>query len=312
MSELAKAVVRVMRAVRYVPETGRNQFHRYSYASDEDLLTVLQPAMAENGLALIPCRTDVKVEAHSPDAKGKPQWRTELVVTYKLLHESGEAETVQAPGCGIDGEDKGTYKAMTGALKYALRHLFLVPTGQDAERAHEDSHPPATQGRPSPSHQQQQRPQANPQQQGPSQAAAPTPQAASQATPAPQGPNPRGASGSTEGSSDRVGGLLKLCGRMLAPNAIPEGAKRAVRERFALPEAVDLGAIPEALLRGTAASAAADELARHAKPGDAELIAAARNAANADLRALHVAVLRGFGLALAAAAHAANGNRAAA
>ncbi len=139
VSELTKAVCAVMAAVRYVPETGRNQFHRYSYASDEDLLTVLQPAMAANGLALIPSRTDVRTVEHSPDGKGKAQWRTEVVVTYRLLHTSGESVEVQAPGCGIDGEDKGAYKAMTGALKYALRHTFLVPTGQDAERAAEES-----------------------------------------------------------------------------------------------------------------------------------------------------------------------------
>lgn len=143
MSELAKAICAVMAAVRYVPETGKNQFHRYSYASDEDLLTVLQPAMAANGLALVPQRTELRTVEHSPDAKGKPQWRTELVVTYRLLHTSGESTEVQSPGCGIDGEDKGAYKAMTGALKYALRHLFLVPTGQDPERAEAPAPAPA-------------------------------------------------------------------------------------------------------------------------------------------------------------------------
>lgn len=136
-SELGAAVCRVMSAVRYVPETGKNKFHGYTYASDEDLLSVLQPAMADNGLSLIPSGVMIATVEHTPDGKGKPQWRTDLVVTYTLLHSGGESQIVQSPGCGIDGEDKGTYKAMTGALKYALRHLFLVPTGQDAERAEE-------------------------------------------------------------------------------------------------------------------------------------------------------------------------------
>lgn len=135
MSELAKAVCAVMATVQYVPETGENKFHKYKYASDEDLLKVIQPAMAANGLALIPHRIDARTVEHTPDSKGKAQWRTDLVVTYQLIHTSGEATEVQGPGCGVDGDDKGIYKAMTGALKYALRHLFLVPTGQDAERA---------------------------------------------------------------------------------------------------------------------------------------------------------------------------------
>jgi hypothetical protein len=115
VSELAKALCAVMSRVRYVPETGKNQFHRYSYASDEDLLTVLQPAMADAGLAMVPTRVESTTVEHSADQKGKAQWRTEVLVTYALMHASGETVTIQAPGCGIDGEDKGVYKAMTGA-----------------------------------------------------------------------------------------------------------------------------------------------------------------------------------------------------
>jgi hypothetical protein len=147
MSELTKAICQVMAAVRYVPETGKNAFHGYAYASDEDLLTVLQPAMASAGLAMVPTRIDSQTVEHAQDRKGKPQYRTDLLVTYVLLHSSGESIAVMAPGCGLDGEDKGVYKAMTGALKYALRHTFLVPTGQDAERA-ADSEPEQPKAKP--------------------------------------------------------------------------------------------------------------------------------------------------------------------
>lgn len=132
---LARAVCQVMGAVRYIPETGKNDFHGYRYASDEDLLVAVQPAMAAAGLALIPARVDTRTVEHTPDRKNKAQWRTEITVTYDLLHVSGECRQVQGVGCGIDGEDKGVYKAMTGALKYALRHTFLLPTGDDPERA---------------------------------------------------------------------------------------------------------------------------------------------------------------------------------
>ena len=52
--ELAKAVCQVMAEVSYIPQTGDNTFHRYKYATDADLLTVLQPAMAAAGLAMLP------------------------------------------------------------------------------------------------------------------------------------------------------------------------------------------------------------------------------------------------------------------
>lgn len=146
--ELARAVCVVMTRVRAVPETGYNQHGRYKYASDSDLLGAIQPAMAEAGLALVPRAVASTTVQHGESKAGNTKWRTDLVVTYDLLHVSGESTQVQAPGCGIDGDDKGTYKAMTGALKYALRHLFLVPTGDDAERG-------AGAGRPEPQQERQ-------------------------------------------------------------------------------------------------------------------------------------------------------------
>ena len=145
--ELAKAICHVMAAAAYIPQTGKNSFHNYSYASDADLLLILQPAMIAAGLALVPHDIDIQTVEHSPDRKGKPVWRSDLVVTWMLIHISGESMIVKAPGCGVDGEDKGAYKAMTGALKYALRHLFLVPTGNDPERTRQAQEvPPVVQG----------------------------------------------------------------------------------------------------------------------------------------------------------------------
>lgn len=132
---LNAAICKVMASVRHVRETGKNEHHGYKYASDEDLLASLQPAMAEAGLALLPAAVAASIVEHGAAKSGKVQWwRTDLLVTYELLHSSGESRTIQVPGCGIDPEDKGAYKAMTGALKYALRHTFLVPTGADPER----------------------------------------------------------------------------------------------------------------------------------------------------------------------------------
>ena len=46
---------------------------------------------------------------------------------------SGEELTVRVPGEGADAGDKAPYKAMTGALKYALLQSFLLSTGDDPE-----------------------------------------------------------------------------------------------------------------------------------------------------------------------------------
>ena len=56
--------------------------------------------------------------------------------------ESGESVTVQSFGCGQDTGEKAIYKAMTGALKYALRMNFLIPDESDPENDAEDKRLP--------------------------------------------------------------------------------------------------------------------------------------------------------------------------
>ena len=131
---LVAAINEVMREVKYLQKTGHNKFHGYKYASEADMKAALQPAMAKHGLALLPVAIDYATTEVQKTAKGKEQYRTDMRVKFKLLHSSGESEVVEVVGCGIDGEDKGAYKAMTGAIKYALHTAFLVPTGEDPEQ----------------------------------------------------------------------------------------------------------------------------------------------------------------------------------
>lgn len=128
INKLVEAVVKVMAEVRSVPKTGFNSHYKYSYASDEDICGALQPAMAKHGLALIPTSV-VATNTHT---------RADLIVTYTLLHVSGQSMTVQSCGTGVDTQDKAYYKAMTGALKYALRGVFVLPIGEDPEKADGD------------------------------------------------------------------------------------------------------------------------------------------------------------------------------
>ena len=128
MKNIATAICKVMAAASHVQKTGKNSFHGYNYASDADLLRVIQPAMSDAGLIMVPTQV-----AQSDKQLDKGKTQTDVHVEYTLVHSSGESMTIQAVGRGIDKEDKGPYKAMTGALKYALRQTFLVPTGDDPE-----------------------------------------------------------------------------------------------------------------------------------------------------------------------------------
>ena len=133
--KLAAAICAIMAEIGTIKATGQNSHQRYSYASDADLLRAIQPAMANNGVAMAPTSVTGEPAREVKTAKGGTAYRADLMVTYLVWH-TGSAETVavMAPGCGVDSQDKAVYKAMTGAYKYALRQLYAIPTGDDPER----------------------------------------------------------------------------------------------------------------------------------------------------------------------------------
>ena len=133
IGKLVGAIGAAMADIGYVRGTGTNDHQRYKYTSDEDLTAAVQPVMAKHGLAMLPSGCDVeRVEVKT--AKGGSASSVHVLQTWTVAHSSGEWMQIQMPGEGRDSQDKGTPKALTAARKYALRHLFCVPTGDDAEK----------------------------------------------------------------------------------------------------------------------------------------------------------------------------------
>lgn len=129
IGQVVQAICNVMLDVGHVRKTGHNKFHRYSYASEEDLTEALQPAMAKHGLAIVPWACN-----RWPDAGAD----VAINVEYLVCHAgSGQWLIAQAVGVGTntsDKDDKAVYKALTGAYKYVLREVFCIPTGDDPDR----------------------------------------------------------------------------------------------------------------------------------------------------------------------------------
>ena len=56
----------------------------------------------------------------------------DITITYKIVAiEDGSSIDIQVAGGGHDSTDKKTYKALTGAYKYALRQTFMIETGDN-------------------------------------------------------------------------------------------------------------------------------------------------------------------------------------
>ena len=126
ISILITAINEVMQAVTRVKKTGINQHHRYKYASEEDLLEAIRPAMVRAGLVMYP----IKVTILGTEPIGK-NTRIDISVIYNLRHKSGAMLEVCVCSSGIDGQDKALPKAMTMALKYAIIQTFLIPRSEN-------------------------------------------------------------------------------------------------------------------------------------------------------------------------------------
>ena len=147
---LAEALARVYAdGGAYVQKTGRMEAGpaRYRYAKEGDFIAAVRPLMEVHGVTIRPIEMRVVTNEVFQRKSGGDAYRVVVLVTYELLHSSGDRATVQAFGEGQDSGDKAFNKAMTGAMKYALRQSFCVETGDDPDDT--------------PSHAQERAPQAD-------------------------------------------------------------------------------------------------------------------------------------------------------
>ena len=127
---LSQAVCAVMASVGSVAKGSTNTFHKYSYASDADLLFAIQPEMATHGLHWRP----VWIQREHIEVSGKNKYVTRIDAVFRLHHTSGEWMDYAMAGEGADAADKGVYKALTGTYKYLQRQAFAIPTGDNPEK----------------------------------------------------------------------------------------------------------------------------------------------------------------------------------
>lgn len=133
----------VIKGATYVQKKGKNREQNYSYAQEADFLELVKPLLIEAGIVPIPRfrvigNEQVKTQADKP----ANLVTLELELTLKDTL-STESIVIQSVGQGRDPQDKACYKAMTGAMKYALSKAFLVPTGDDPEDGEEEKENPA-------------------------------------------------------------------------------------------------------------------------------------------------------------------------
>jgi hypothetical protein len=130
---LRQKLAEVRRRIGYVQKRGFNERNNYSYVTAADLAGAVGDILAELGVVIIPRLESISYE---PNAGGRPEVAraAQVVMAYTFTDvDTGDEITTKVAGQGLDAGDKAPYKAMTGALKYALLQSFLLATGDDPE-----------------------------------------------------------------------------------------------------------------------------------------------------------------------------------
>ena len=129
----------VRRRIGYIQKRGYNERHNYNYVAAADIAGTVGDILAELGVVVIPRLESITYEPHAPGRLDSVRVaRVIMAYTFTDVN-SAEEITARVAGEGLDVGDKASYKAMTGALKYALLQSFLLATGDDPEDERADS-----------------------------------------------------------------------------------------------------------------------------------------------------------------------------
>ena len=110
-----------------IEKNGRNDFHKYDYATEADFVHALRPLLNKHRLVIVPSVASIPQLVNGI---------TELTMKFTIVNIDNPSDKVDMliPGQGQDKGDKGVYKALTGAKKYFIALAFMVATGDDPEK----------------------------------------------------------------------------------------------------------------------------------------------------------------------------------
>ena len=133
MKKIAAKMVAVMRECSHIAKNGTNSFHGYTYATSADVLSKVNTALVEQGLASLVIPELISLE-EVKTAKGNIEHLSTVKVNITLIdRDSDESVLITGIGSGQDSGDKAVMKAQTAAIKYAYMLSLSISTGDDPE-----------------------------------------------------------------------------------------------------------------------------------------------------------------------------------
>jgi hypothetical protein len=129
-----------MAAITGVAKRGQNKAQEYRYQRATDVTIEVREEFIKHGLVLTTSTRNLRSTIIDKGGGKTPAIYVEIDCEFTIT-DGKDAITFDGVGAGIDSGDKGVYKAITGALKYGLRTLLLIPDEEyDPERARADEY----------------------------------------------------------------------------------------------------------------------------------------------------------------------------
>lgn len=135
--QLFTKVLKVLSEVKKIEKSGYNKHQNYHYSTENDLIGAVKQLLIDNKLIILTDSETKEVIKLYKYEKGVISGEN-LVTVVNTRHtfcdtDTGYTYPVSSTGTGYDNTDKGSFKAITGALKYFVSKNFLVPTEDDPE-----------------------------------------------------------------------------------------------------------------------------------------------------------------------------------
>ncbi len=125
----------VMRDIKGIEKNRKNEAMGYTYRGIDDVYNELHGLFSKHGVLVIPevASYDTKEREVLRNGRKLTAVHVYVQVKYTFVDETGNKMSTVMSGEGIDTGDKGLYKALSGAQKYLLLQMFLIPTEEISE-----------------------------------------------------------------------------------------------------------------------------------------------------------------------------------
>lgn len=114
-----------MSDLHYIAKGDRTVNGQYRFVSHDQVVAKVQKMLVKHRVTTVPTVHEIVQNGNRTEVK--------LNVTFVNADCPNDNFTVQFPGYGIDGADKGPGKAVSYAYKYALLKQFNLETGEDPD-----------------------------------------------------------------------------------------------------------------------------------------------------------------------------------